>query len=65
MSRFLRKLHRFLNDEEGPTSVEYAVMIMLIFLAVIVIVQSLGRMLDDSFTGSSQSIEKAFSRSGN
>ena len=59
MSHFLRKLQCFLNDEDGPTSVEYAVMIMLIFLAVIVIVQSLGRMLGDSFTGSSQSIDKA------
>lgn len=65
MSHFLRKLRCFLNEEDGPTSVEYAVMIMLIFLAVIVIVQSLGRMLGDSFTGSSQSIDKAFGGSGN
>lgn len=58
------KLRRFLHDENGPTGVEYAVMIMLIFLAVILVVQSIGRTLDDSFTSSSQSIDTAISGSG-
>jgi pilus assembly protein Flp/PilA len=60
MSYFLNKLRRFLKDESGPTAVEYAVMIMLIFLAVIVMVQTIGRALDDSFSGTSQSIDDAF-----
>ena len=63
MSYFLKKLRRFLNDESGPTAVEYAVMIMLIFLAVIVVVQTIGRALNDSFSGSSKSIDDAFGRS--
>ncbi len=65
MSYFLKKLRHFLADESGPTAVEYAVMIMLIFLAVIVVVQTIGRELNDSFSGSSDSIDDAFARSGN
>ncbi|MCA9265196.1 MAG: Flp family type IVb pilin [Planctomycetales bacterium] len=36
-------LLRFLKDESGPTAVEYAVLLALILLAMIVTVSTLGR----------------------
>ena len=36
------RVHRFLVSEDGPTAVEYAVMLALILVACITIVTSLG-----------------------
>ena len=47
---------RFLVDEDGPTSVEYAIMLMLIFLACIATIQIIGDSTSSSFTDSKDSI---------
>jgi len=47
------KVKRFLADESGPTSVEYAVMFMLVLLACITGIQFFGESVADSF-GDSQ-----------
>ena len=51
---------RFLTEEDGPTSVEYAVMMMLIFLACIATIQIIGGSVSDSYQNSSDAIDNAF-----
>ncbi len=46
MIDFLREL---LRDEDGPTAVEYAVMLALILVACIVIVTNLGHTVSGTF----------------
>jgi pilus assembly protein Flp/PilA len=45
----LAKIQRFLTSEDGPTAVEYAVMLALILVAVITILQSLGTTVSSTF----------------
>lgn len=54
------KIVRFLKDEEGPTAVEYAMMVMLIFLACISAVVSVGQSTSASFEHSGNEITEAF-----
>ena len=54
-----QRLTSFLAAEDGPTSVEYAVIVMLIFLAVISTVQILGLTLSTSFQDSGTQIQNA------
>jgi pilus assembly protein Flp/PilA len=61
---FLRKkiLHRcgeFLREEDGPTSVEYAVMIALILVACAATVNSLAVQLRTNFDTSANAIQQA------
>ncbi len=58
--RTWKKVARFLRDEEGPTAVEYAMMIMLIFLACIMAVVSVGQSTSASFQHSGAEITEAF-----
>ncbi len=54
-----KHIRRFLTEEDGPTAVEYAVMVMLIFLAVLTTVQQVGLMTADSFQDSNNKIQNA------
>lgn len=56
-----KKIRRFLAEENGPTAVEYAVMIMLVFLAVLSMVQIIGQMTSDSLQDTSDKIKGAVS----
>jgi len=49
MARLAQRLKRFLAQEEGPTAVEYAVMLALIILACFVAIQALGSATSSSF----------------
>ena len=42
MARIIKSIRRFFTDEDGPASVEYAVMIALIAVVVVVGAQALG-----------------------
>jgi pilus assembly protein Flp/PilA len=42
MAQWLRPVYRFLRDEDGPTAVEYAVMLALIIVVCITAITSLG-----------------------
>jgi pilus assembly protein Flp/PilA len=44
----LEKLRRFLSDEEGPTAVEYAIMVAGIAVVIIAVVFLLGGKVRDS-----------------
>lgn len=55
------KFRRLFFDEDGPTSVEYAVMLALIVAACIGAVQNMSQATGSSFDRSSQAITQALS----
>jgi pilus assembly protein Flp/PilA len=46
----ITKVRQFLASEDGPTAVEYAVMLALILVACITIVGTLGKSVSSTFT---------------
>ena len=50
MSKFLVGLKRFLDEESGPTAVEYAVMLALIIVVCITAVTTLGSKANSTFS---------------
>ncbi len=50
MSNFVNGLKQFVVSEDGPTAVEYAVMLALILVACISIVTSLGTTVSGTFS---------------
>jgi pilus assembly protein Flp/PilA len=50
MSHVLKNVQRFLVSEDGPTAVEYAVMLALILVACITIVTNLGTTVSGNFS---------------
>ena len=57
MKSLAEKAIQFLLDEDGPTAVEYAVMLGLIFLAVVAAITTFGQATSNSFSESSNSID--------
>jgi pilus assembly protein Flp/PilA len=47
---------RFVKDEEGPTAVEYAVMLAMIILLCIIIIRQLGTTTSQSFSAANSAI---------
>ena len=50
MSRLMRHLVDFLANEDGPTSVEYAVMLALIVVVCLVSITNLGTKTSGTYT---------------
>lgn len=50
MKKVFEKVTNFLVSEDGPTAVEYAVMLALILVAVIVTVRAIGTNANTKFT---------------
>jgi pilus assembly protein Flp/PilA len=50
VQKIISRVHRFLINDDGPTAVEYAVMLALILVACITIVQSLGTSVSGVFS---------------
>jgi len=50
MHGLMSKVERFLVSEDGPTAVEYAVMLALILVACITIVTTLGTSISGKFS---------------
>ena len=50
MQAFTSRVRRFLASEDGPTAVEYAVMLALIIVACIAIVTALGTSVSSTFS---------------
>ena len=59
-SSYLRAILSFLSEEDGPTAVEYAVMLALIAAACISSVGFLASQTADSFDTSANAIAGAF-----
>jgi len=50
MKSLAKKLQRFLVSEDGPTAVEYAVMLALIIIVCLVSITSVGQQANSTFT---------------
>jgi len=49
MKLLAKKLHRFLVSEDGPTAVEYAVMLALIVIVCLTAISSIGTQASSTF----------------
>jgi pilus assembly protein Flp/PilA len=49
MSKFVNNVRRFLVSEDGPTAVEYAVMLALIVVVCLVSIQAIGTNANATF----------------
>ncbi|WP_406697014.1 Flp family type IVb pilin [Singulisphaera sp. Ch08] len=56
MNAIASKIRGFLANEDGPTAVEYAVMLALILVACITIVRTLGTSASSTFSTVDQSM---------
>ncbi len=59
MKSFVKKVQRFLVSEDGPTAVEYAVMLALIVIVCLTAIQAIGTNSKASFQGIADNIEAA------
>lgn len=50
MHRFLKKFVNFMRAEDGPTAVEYAVMLALIIVVCLTAITTLGRNTNNTFS---------------
>ncbi|MEX0677820.1 MAG: Flp family type IVb pilin [Pirellulales bacterium] len=56
MERFLTRLRRFFRSDQGPTAVEYAVMLALIVLICLAGINRLGRRTRTTFRNTARSL---------
>ena len=56
MQGMISRVQRFLTSEDGPTAVEYAVMLALILVACITIVTTLGTSVSSTFNSVNTSL---------
>jgi pilus assembly protein Flp/PilA len=59
MQKFIGSVKKFLVSEDGPTAVEYAVMLALIVVVCLTTIQSLGTNANATFQKVSTSIQTA------
>jgi pilus assembly protein Flp/PilA len=57
VKNFAMKLKRFLKSEDGPTAVEYAVMLSLIIVLCVGAVRTIGTNASATFTGVANQIQ--------
>ncbi|MFN9364427.1 MAG: Flp family type IVb pilin [Planctomycetota bacterium] len=50
MQNFVSKVSRFLKSEDGPTAVEYAIMLALIVVVCLTAIQAVGTNASATFT---------------
>jgi pilus assembly protein Flp/PilA len=56
MRRFLDAARRFVRNDDGPTAVEYAVMLALIIVVCLIAITALGTNANQTFTSVSNSV---------
>ena len=56
MKNLAKKMQRFLTSEDGPTAVEYAVMLALIIIVCLIAISSVGTNTGMVFTNASNSL---------
>jgi pilus assembly protein Flp/PilA len=61
MRSLMTRVQRFLISEDGPTAVEYAVMLALILVACITVVTSLGTSISGTFNSVNTTLSNATS----
>jgi pilus assembly protein Flp/PilA len=50
MSTICKKIHGFLTSEDGPTAVEYAVLVGLIVIGIVAVVGALASSISTTFS---------------
>ena len=55
MNRWIATVARFLREEDGPTAVEYAVMLALIIMVCIASITAVGQSTNSSFSNANLS----------
>ena len=58
MNKWFASLERFLREEDGPTAVEYAVMLALIIVVCITAITALGTNANNTFSYVSTQVGK-------
>ncbi len=61
MIQFAQKVQRFLTSEDGPTAVEYAVMLALIVIVCLTAIQSIGTNANTTFQKVATQLQSAAS----
>jgi pilus assembly protein Flp/PilA len=61
MNALVRRIGHFLTSEDGPTAVEYAVMLALIVIVCLTAIQQLGTQANTTFTDVKTGIANASS----
>lgn len=56
MALVLKAVKRFIKDENGPTAVEYAVMLALIIVLCIVVIRQVGTSASQTFSTADSAI---------
>jgi pilus assembly protein Flp/PilA len=59
MNALALNLQHFIESEDGPTAVEYAVMLALIVIVCLTAIQAIGSNANTTFTGIATAIETA------
>jgi pilus assembly protein Flp/PilA len=59
MNRLVQKVVRFLKQEDGPTAVEYAVMLALIIVVCLVAITTLGQQANNTFSNVGNKLQAA------
>ncbi len=59
MKSFAKKVQRFLVSEDGPTAVEYAVMLALIVIVCLTAIQAIGTNASSAFTDIADDLDAA------
>lgn len=59
MKKFSQKVQRFLKSEDGPTAVEYAVMLALIVIVCLTAIQAIGTNAANAFNDIAADINSA------
>ena len=57
MTKFVTSVKNFLVSEDGPTAVEYAIMLALIVIVCIGAVQSIGKSANTKFTAANTALQ--------
>jgi len=56
MKKYLEAVKRFIKNEDGPTAVEYAVMLALIIVLCIVVIRQVGTSSSSTFSRADSAI---------
>ena len=59
MKSLAKKMQRFLTSEDGPTAVEYAVMLALIIIVCLTAIQGIGTNANSTFQAVATSLQGA------
>jgi len=59
MKSLIQKVTRFLKKEDGPTAVEYAVMLALIIVVCLVAITTLGSQANNTFSNVGNKLQSA------